>query len=133
MKIVALIMLNVLFAVFKILYANTTEEIPDITIPSIDTPNIDFIDVSGGCSGFTDCIEYVGAVLYNIGAGIIFVILFIIELLLYLFEIFALILQTSFSGIEGAPELVNLILVLPITLSIAFILYKLIRKGSSQA
>lgn len=133
MKVVAIIFIFLAFTLAKVLVVNETDGQPEIIFPTLETPDFEFIDLSGGCSGFTDCIEYVGAVIYNIGLGLIFIVLFIVNLMVYIFQLFAVLLSVTFTGIEGAPFWVNLLLTVPFLASIAFIIYKLIRKGSSSA
>lgn len=133
MKIGEILFILTAFSIIKLLILNTSGNSPAVTFPSLETPDIEFLDLSAGCGGFTDCIEYVGAVLYNIGAGVIFIVLFIIELLVYLFQLFGLIISAAFTGIEGAPFWVNALLTLPFSAAIAFILYKLIRSGKSES
>lgn len=119
------------YALAKILILNSSEDQPVINFPTLATPDIDFIDVSGGCSSFVDCTEYLANIIFNIGAGIIFLVLFIINLLVYLFQLFGLLLEVTFTGIDGAPFWVNALLTTPFLAAIAFILYRLIRQGES--
>lgn len=133
MKILFVIFVFLAFTLFKIVYANEVTEGPTISFPTLQTPNVVFLNITGGCGGFVDCTEYVGAVLYNIGAGIIFVVLFVIDLLVYIFELLAMLTSVAFTGIDGAPFWFNAITVTLFLAGIAFIIYKLIRKGSSEA
>lgn len=121
------------WAIFKILYTNETEETPTYIFPTIETPDIEFKDIDSGCSGFTDCIEFVGWVLYNIGAGIVFIVLFFINLLVFLFDLTALILQASIEGIDGAPWYFNLIINTIGGVVGSILIYKLVRRGDDSA
>lgn len=122
-----------MWVIFLTTYANTTDEIPNINFPTLDTPDIDFIDVSAGCGGFTDCIEYIGAILYNFVAGVIFLILFIINLLIYIFALLAILISVSFTGIDGAPWQFNTFIITVNAAVIALIIFFLIRSGKSDA
>lgn len=132
MKIVFIIFVFLAFTLAKILVINESTESPSIIFPTFDAPALDFIDLSAGCGGFVDCLEYIGAVIYNIGLGLIFLVLFIIELVGYIFELFALLINVTFTGVDGAPFWINALMTTPFLAAIAFILYKLIRKGSSE-
>lgn len=133
MKLLPIFFLFVAFAIFKVLVISAGETETEIDFPTFEVPVFEPRDLSGGCGGFTDCIEYVGAVIQNIGEGLIFIILFIIEILAFLFALIALILSNSFEGIDGAPWWVNLLLQTPLLAAVTIILYKLIRKGDSSA
>lgn len=131
MKLVALIFIYLVWAIFLITYANTSESIPAVVFPTLESPDIDFIDVSDGCGGFIDCLEYIGAVLFNIGAGIIFLVLFIINLIVYVFQILAILLEVSFTGIDGAPWQFNTTISTVSAAIIAMLVFRLIRSGKS--
>lgn len=131
MKTVALILTLVAFSIFKILYIDSSDTTPAIVFPTFVQPDIEFKDVSDGCTGFVDCIEFVGWVLFNIGAGIIFLITFLINLLVFVFRILAILVEVQFIGIDGAPWWVNIILAIPITGTVAMIIYKMARKGDT--
>lgn len=133
MKLLVILFVFMAFSVAKILVLNEAAEQPEIVFPTFDNPNISFIDVSDGCGAFVDCIEYLGAIIFNIGAGIIYVVLVIVELITYLIEFFGLILAVQFEGIEGAPFWVNLLLSFPFLAALAIIFFKLFRSGESAA
>lgn len=134
MKFNAVLIVFILFAfsTFKILYANSNDAAPHFEFPTLDPPDIEFRNVSGGCGGFIDCTEYLGAVLFNIGAGIIFLVLFLIELIVYVIELFALIVEVTFTGFAGAPWWVNALSTLPFFMAIGIIIYRLVRSGESE-
>lgn len=124
-----LIFVYLCFGIFQIMYANTNEELPGTVFPTLESPDITFIDVGNGCGGFTDCIEYVGAVLFNIGAGLIFLVLFIINLLVFVFELFTILIEVSFTGIDGAHWTINLVLVTMNSALLALLIFAMIRAG----
>lgn len=131
MKIVALLFIFLSYSVVKAMALEEINDTPAFTFPTFELPSLDFIDLSGGCGSFTDCIEYVGAVIYNFSLGIIFLILLIIELIVYVLELVALLVAIQFTGFDGAPQWVNTILTTPFLAAVGFIIFKLIRKGSS--
>lgn len=131
-NVLAIVFIFLAFTLFKILFINELGNEPEIIFPTLETPAFNFIDLSDGCGGFTDCIEYVGAVIYNIGLGLIFLVLFIVSLIVYIFELFAIIIEANFTGIEGAPWYFNLLLTFPFGFAISVILYKMVRRGSTE-
>lgn len=132
MKFLTIFFIFIAFTLAKILILNEGNTEP-IVFPSFDAPDFDFIDLSGGCGGFTDCIEYVGAVLYNIGLTIIFLVLFIVELVTYVFELFALLLQVTFTGIDGAPFWINILLATPFAAAVALIIFRMSGGGEAES
>lgn len=133
MNLVFIVFVLVAFSTVKLLIIDNVEGAPALTFPSFDAPTFEPIDVSGGCSGFIDCTEYLGAVVFNIGLGIVFVVEFVIELTAFLFALFAVIIALQFAGIEGAPLWLNTLLVTPFVLAVSVILFKLVRSGASNA
>jgi hypothetical protein len=132
MKILAIFFVLISFNLFKIVYNDSTDSGPVIEYPTLNLPEFNPIDVSGGCGGFVDCIEYVGAVLYNLALGIIFVVEFLIRIFVYIFQLIILVVQQTFTGIEGAPLVINVLITLPYAAGIGFIIYKLVRSGESE-
>lgn len=132
MKLIPLLTFLLAFTVLKGMILEEAAGAPVFTFPTLDVPDFDFIDLSGGCGSFTDCIEYVGAVIQNVALGIIFLILLIINLLVYIFEVITLIVSINFSGFEGAPWYVNAILSTPIVGSLALIVFLVVRSGRAQ-
>lgn len=132
MKIMYIIFVFLVYSVLTIMVINDNADRPVITFPTIDIPSFEFRDLSGGCGGFVDCIEYVGAVLFNIGLGIIFLVLFIVNLFVFLFALIALLLKVAFTGINGAPWWFNTIIVTLFLGSISIIVYRLTRSGASN-
>lgn len=133
MKLIAILFILVAWTIVKGMILEDASGTPVLVFPTFDTPEFTFIDLSGGCGGFTDCIEYVGAVVYNIGLGLIFLVLFLIELIAYVFELFALIVTVQFTGIPGAPSWVSVLMGLPLIAGIAIIIFKMARKGDTNA
>lgn len=119
------------FGLFELLYFGAGGAAASFTIPTLEIPDFEFVDLSTGCGGFVDCIEYVGAVIYNIGLGIIFLVLFLIRLFVYVIEIVVLITDLMFTGFEGAPAIINVLITTPFYMSVALIVYRLLRKGDS--
>jgi hypothetical protein len=133
MKIMAVFAIQLFWIVFLFTYSNSSDEIPNIQFPTFDTPNISFRDVSQGCGGFVDCIEYVGAVLYNVAGGVIFIILFLIELIQFTVAMFVLLTSTSFAGIDGAPWQFNVVITVISGALLALLLYFMVRSGKGNA
>lgn len=132
MKTVQLVFILLGYLVFQILFVGSGGAEDPIIFPTFDVPDFEFIDLSSGCGGFTDCIEYVGAVIYNIGLGIIFLILFLIELITFVFDLFALIVEINFTGFNGAPWWVNLMFTVPLGAIIALLIYRMARSGETD-
>lgn len=133
MKLLHIIFLFLAFAMAKILILQEFENVPTIVFPTFDEPDVTFRDTSGGCGSFIDCTEYVGAVLFNIGAGVIYIVLLIVELIRYLFDFIGLLLSVTIDDIPGAPFWVNLFIVGMPLAAMALILFRLFRKGASNA
>lgn len=133
MKALAIVFIFVAFSFAKLLIIQEGSGAPAFTFPTFDAPTFEPIDLSAGCAGFFDCTEYVGAVFYNIGLGLIFFVEFIIELIGYIFSIIVLLISVQFAGIDGAPFWINGLLLLPFLLGMALIVFKLLRKGDSEA
>jgi hypothetical protein len=131
MKFVALLFVLLAYATTKAMIINDLNT-AEVEFPVLTIPTFEFIDLSLGCAGFFDCTEYVGAVLYNMVLGIIFLVLLIVELLVYIVAMFATIFSLAFTGIEGAPEYINLLITVPMLAMLGMIIYKLIRAGSSN-
>lgn len=132
MKAITILFVFFAYAIAKLLIINSGTAVPTIEIPTLETPDLEFIDLSDGCAGFFDCTEYLANVIYNIGQGIIYLVLLLVNLVVYLFQIIGLLITVTFTGIEGAPTWLNALLILPFAGGIGFIIYKLIRKGSSS-
>ncbi len=132
MKIGVLIFVLVSFTVAKAMYLDSTAG-ASLDFPELEIPDRDFEDLSGGCGGFTDCIEYVGAVIKNIGVGIIVFVELVFNLVVYAFALFSLMVVLSVSGIDGAPWYVNAILTTPFVAALSIIIYKMIRSGQSES
>lgn len=133
MKIGFILFVFLAYAMAKVLILNESQGQPAIDFPTLDIPSFDFVDLSGGCGGFVDCIEYVGAVLLNMTLGIIFIVLLLINLIVYVFEVIGKILSLTFEGIEGAPFWVNALVVTPFLAALGVVIFKLIRSGESNS
>lgn len=138
MKITTVVFIFIAYGIFQVLYFQGTSQSVDaaefeVGTPTFDAPVIEFIDLSAGCGGFTDCIEYVGGVLYNLVAGVIFLVLFIIELILFIIEFTVFMVTVTFTGVNGAPWWINSMIIGFFSVTISIIIYKLFRKGESAA
>ncbi|MHB1059786.1 MAG: hypothetical protein ACYC0F_18075 [Rhodanobacter sp.] len=132
MKIVTILFVFVAYGLIAAAIVNEGAQNPVFVFPTLDVPEFEFIDVTQGCGGVFECIGYIGDIIYNFVVGVIFVILFLANLLIYVAELFILIFTVAFEGAEGAPTEVNILLRLPFVAGIAFIIYKLIRSGKSE-
>lgn len=133
MKLLTIIFIFVSWTVVKGAIQSDLAGTPIVTFPVFETPTFEFIDLSGGCGGFTDCLEYIGAVIYNIGLGLIFLVLFLVELIQYIIAFFQLVIQIQFTGIPGAPYIVNVLLTTPFLAAIALIIYNATRRGRTAS
>jgi hypothetical protein len=133
MRIVTLLFIVTMFTATKAMIINEDAEVALIVFPTFDPPgDFAFRDLSGGCGGFVDCIEYVGAVIYNVALAPVFVISFLIGVITYVFALFALFIEVTFTGVEGAPWWLNLAISLPILASLAVILYRMVPIGGEK-
>lgn len=133
MNIIQLTMLTITYLIVSAFVVNSAQGTEPIELPVLDIPTFNFIDLSGGCGGFTDCIEYVGAVIYNVGLTIIAILQLIFELITYVIELGALILDYGLEGIAGAPTWLNLIIGTFLALNLSVIIFRMARTGDSNA
>lgn len=136
MKFNALFIFFVLlaFSAFKLIYVESQNQPTGLELPVFNLPQVVFQNLTGGCGGFIDCTEYLADVLLNIGAGIIFLVLFIIALVVYIIDLVIFITELTFTGFgEGTPWYVDVLATAPFFLAIGFIFYKLGRKGDSES
>lgn len=133
MKLLTIIFIFVAWTVVKGAIQSDISGTPIVTFPTFDPPEFDFRDLSGGCGGFADCIEYVGAVLYNLGQIIRVPIEFLIEVLQYIVEFIQLVVEIQFTGIDGAPTIINVLLTVPFFAAIALIIFNAIRRGKTAS
>lgn len=131
MKLLEIIFLFLAFATVKAMILDQTG-VAEIIIPVLEVPEFEFIDLTGGCSSFTDCTEYLANVVRNIGEAVIKTAVLVFNLVGFIFEIFILVADTLFSNVEGAPWYVNLLLFLPYTAALGIIIYNMIRRGGSS-
>lgn len=132
MKIIAIFFALTAFTVLKAMILQEVVGQDVVQFPEFDVPETEFVDLSGGCSGFIDCNEYIGNVLKNIGTGVIALVLFLIELVQFAYGLISLLISVSFAGIDGAPTVVNVLLSLPFIIGIGVILYKMLRSGDTD-
>jgi hypothetical protein len=130
LNLLALIFFFISYGLFVGLYNGA--ETGEYDFPTFDAPEIDFENIPASCSGFTDCIEYVGKVFINFVLGIVYVVLLIAEIVLVLVELLVLIANNSFEGFEGAPEWFNALILAMMAAALIIIIYKAIRKGDTD-
>lgn len=130
MKAIQLFVALLLFTTLRVLMAeeNTATELP-FELPTIDIPSFDFKDISGGCGGFFDCTEFLAWIIYNVAVGIIFLILLLVELLIFLFAFLALVGVLAVDPFPGAPWWISTTVSTIIITTLGMMLYKLIRRG----
>jgi hypothetical protein len=109
------------------------DEPESVTFPEFDAPDIEFNDLPDSCGGFTDCIEFVGNIIVNLVLGVVFVVLFLLALIIFVIEFVALLATIGFEPLDGAPAFVNVLLAVPTAAGIAIILYRMLRKGDTNA
>lgn len=132
MSILQILFIIVSFAVVKGLIINEANSTA-FELPTFTPPSITFQDVPDSCGGFTDCIEYIGDLLTNVVLGVIYLILFIVELVRYIGLLTIFIAQNAFQGVDGAPDWLNLLMSTPLIAGTAIIIYKLARSGEDDA
>lgn len=131
MKLINVVFVFLAFTIFKSMVLAETQ--PDaITFPSMDFPDLEFETIPDGCSGFTDCIEYVGKVIVNLVLGIVYVVLLLFNLIAFIAALFVTVGEVTVTGIDNAPWWVNLIVFTPYLGIVGVILYKMIRKGDAS-
>lgn len=133
MKLIQLAMLTLGYVMISALIVNAATGVEAIDIPTLDIPTFDFIDLTGGCSSFTDCTEYLANVIYNIGLGAIALVQTVFALIAFIVNISGLIIDYGVQGIDGAPVWWNIILGSYLAMSIAVIVYRMVRAGGDSA
>lgn len=131
MKIVTILFIFFAFTVCKLMVIGATTDDSNLSLPTLTQPNITFKTL-GACDSVGACIGYLADVIYNIGAGIIYGALLIINLVVYFFSFIFLVGNVLFTGVDGAPDWLNAIMTLPFLAGFGIIVFKLIRKGSSS-
>ena len=132
MRLIALIFFFLLYSSFKVLvFQEAGTEIE--AFPTFVSPGIQFIDLSQGCSGFFDCTEYVGAVIYDIALSFLFIALLIYEVVRYLTAVIAWTILLQLTGLGDAPPMVNLLFAAPPAIMLGIIIFKMLRKGDTSA
>jgi hypothetical protein len=101
--------------------------------PTFDAPNVSFENIPSGCSGLTDCTEYVGKVIVNIALSVVYIVLLVVELVSFMVALFILITTNAFEGIEGVPAWFNALLLGIMGAATAIVIYKSIRSGETDA
>ncbi len=119
------------YGLFAAMYNGETSTEP--VFPTFTPPGIEFFDVPENCSGFTDCIEFVGEILTNFVLGIVYVVLLLVELVRFIVALMVVVLSNAFGGVESAPPWVNVMIVGMFTAATAIIIYKAARKGDTSA
>lgn len=132
MKITQLVVLIVSYVLVSALIVNSTSGAEPVEIPTLDVPEFDFINVTAGCGGFVDCIEYVGAVIYNIGLTIVAIIQLAFAFVGFIFAISVLIITYGVEGVAGAPAAVNVVIGGYLGITIALAIYRAIRSGKTN-
>jgi hypothetical protein len=149
MRFVALLFLLVAFGFVKgLILAEVASE--DLDFPDLSPRQIGDCDTSPenetavnatgcirvydlpDCSSITSCTKFVGLVIYNIGAYLVWIVLFVVDMVIFVAALLILMVSLLFEPIPGAPGFVSLFInaVLPAMLAIK--LYRLIRDGSDE-
>lgn len=132
MKLLVIIFIMIMFPVLVAVYNNEQTDSTPIVFPTLDTPDLDFVDLSGGCGFFLDCIEYLANVIFNFVLGLIFLVVLIIDVVIFIVELLVLLIDLQFSGIDGAPFYINAALIM-VPIAGAISIYLMIRSGKSEA
>lgn len=134
MKIDLLLITFVLIAWTGVKAMMLNADDPDsVEFPTFDSPDVEFETLPSSCGGFTDCIEFVGLIIVNLVLAVVFIILFLIALIAFVIEFVALLATVGFEPLDGAPAFVNVLLAVPTAAGIAIILFKMLRKGDTNA
>lgn len=135
MRILTIVIILVTYSVFQAAYfaesqGSTSFEFPTFTL-LVQPP--DPGNVTAGCSGFTDCIGYVGTVIRFGFVALVSFLLIPISLAIYVVELFIFFFSLTFQGIDGAPWYVNVLIILPFVGGIVIIVVRIIRSGDDDA
>lgn len=86
----------------------------------------------GNCNSITGCTKFLGLAIYNIGAFIVWIVLFIIDLVIFVILLGVTLAVLLFEPIPDAPLIVNVVLsaILPTLLAIK--IFRLIRSGADD-
>jgi hypothetical protein len=131
-KMIEIVWVFVAFTVIKALILAQSASVA-LDFPTLELPEAEFHDLSAGCGGFVDCIEFLGFVLMNIAESILFVVKLLVSLVVFVFGLFVFTFEVLFGTIDGAPGWLNGLLFAPYIVALSLIIYKMIRKGSTDA
>ena len=134
MKLVGLIFALMLFTTVKALII--LENSPDaLVFPTLELPDVEFAELPTGCSGLfsgSECLELIAKILYNAFLAVGFAVATVIVTGLFLLELFAVIIEISFTGFSGAPAWVNALTTTVLGALIAIKLYVMVRTGGEE-
>lgn len=130
MNLAAIVATFLFYGMFITLYESGT--VDESTFPTFDAPGIEFETIPDSCSGFTDCIEYVGNILVNFVLGIIFVVLLIVAIIVLLVELLIVASTNAFTGAEGLPIWLNAGITAIFGIALAVVIYRMVRKGDTD-
>lgn len=134
MRLLELLAFTLLFTIFK---GFVIEEVSEDTLefPTFDAPDVEFADVSDGCGVFneTGCLEFIGNLIANIVKGVIWVVLFIVEIVTFVMALLLLIFTIQLAGFEDVPAWINVLILGLQGAAFAIIIYRMLRKGDDDA
>jgi hypothetical protein len=130
-SLLVMVFVSFAFALFVSMYDVSTNPTA-VSFPTFTAPTVSFGAIPTDCS-LLGCVAYVGQVIVNIVIGIVFVVLLLVALVVYIVSLFVFIGTHAFTGVRGAPNVINALLTLPSVFTIGMVLYKLIRKGEDSA
>ena len=132
MNLIEILFVLLAFSFGKALVLNEAEP-GAISFPAISEVPFSVSTPPSSCSGFTDCIEFVGLILLSFVQGILFIVFFLFNLIVFVFELLVVFAEVTFTGIDGAPFWVNGLLMLAYPGALAITIFKMFRKGDANA
>lgn len=130
MKLLEIIFVLLAYAIVKSAFlVETAVDAPEF--PSLDTPEVEFREISS-CNELVLCLNSFVDVMFNIAAGVLFAILFVTFLLLFIGQMVVVIVALQFAGV-GGPPWIDLLLATPYLAGLAIIVFKMARKGDTNA
>lgn len=130
MNLAALIFTFLAYGLFVAMYQG--DSTGESTFPAFEAPEVEFEDLPASCGGFTDCIEYVGNVIKNVVLGFVYAILLIVAIIRLIVELLVLIVASAFTGFDGAPEWLNILVATFFGIATAITIYRALRKGDTD-
>ena len=132
MRVISLVFILITYTILQGMVLSELHDESAVNFPEFDLPSVAFREL-GDCESLAGCVRFIGFALYNIGAGIVNLVLLLFGLARFVVELFALLITLVVDGVPGAPWYVNLIVRTPMLATVSMLMYMLIRSGRNDA